>query len=98
MELEERKEAEKEKARLKEKLLQTQKMEALGTLTGGTAHDFNNLLQIMFGHAQMLLMNKDKIIPLPQPVIKADMYMAFSEKTKYTHLLPEINRLIIKFK
>ncbi len=41
---------------------------------------------------------KDKIIPLPQPVIKADMYMAFSEKTKYTDLLPEINRLIIKFK
>ena len=47
--------AEEERARIHDKMLQTQKLESLGVLAGGIAHDFNNLLTVIQGNASVAL-------------------------------------------
>ena len=50
--------------KLKEQLMQAQKMEAVGLLAGGVAHDFNNMLTVISGYNRMILDELSALDPL----------------------------------
>ncbi len=71
------KKAEEERVKLQSQLQQAQKMEAIGTFTGGVAHDFNNILSVLMGYASLLQMEIDKDNPLR---IYADQLVSSTKK------------------
>jgi PAS domain S-box-containing protein len=73
----ERKEAEAERKRLEEQLRQSQKMEAIGTLTGGVAHDFNNILTAIIGFSTLMKMKLADDDPLQ---VDIDNILAASDR------------------
>ena len=59
----------KEEKRLEKRLLQSQKMEAVGTLAGGVAHDLNNILSGLVSYPELLLMDIPEDSPLRKPIL-----------------------------
>ncbi len=91
---------------LEEKLRQSQRMEAVGQLTGGVAHDFNNLLGVIIGNAEVLqgiTKNDDKIRHNVESIIAAaergaaltQRLLAFSRQQTLAPKSVAINGLIV---
>lgn len=89
-----------------EQLQQSQKMDALGKLTGGISHDFNNMIGIILGYSELLQLTIDKKTPSHNHVneiIKAAMrsqkltskLLAFSRKSMQEESEININELIV---
>jgi len=66
-----RKEAEDTNVQLQNQLHLSQKMDALGKLTGGIAHDYNNMLGVVLGYAELLedlLVDKPRLVSYIQKI------------------------------
>jgi PAS domain S-box-containing protein len=58
-----------EQVRLRQRIQQMEKMEALGTLAGGIAHDFNNLLAVISINTDTVLMDMEEANTLRRPLL-----------------------------
>ena len=64
----EKKWAEEDQQKAKERLRKAEKMEAIGLMAGGVAHDLNNILSGVVSYPDMLLVQMDTSDPLYKPL------------------------------
>ena len=94
-----------ERKLLETRLLQTQKMECLGQMTGDIAHDFNNALTTIIGYNDVLLgllSPEDQRYDFVQETRKASEYavaltrqlLAFSRKQNHRPQVLDLNALV----
>jgi two-component system, cell cycle sensor histidine kinase and response regulator CckA len=63
-----------ERKRFQQELLQSQKIQSIGTLAGGVAHDFNNILAIILIYATLLersAENREKVVESSRAISRA---------------------------
>ncbi len=94
-----------EHKRLEAQLLQSQKMEAVGSLAGGIAHDFNNLLTVILGYSDTIVRKLDQDNPLREKVLEiqaagrraanlTSQLLAFSRKQILQPRILELNTVV----
>ena len=93
-----------ERERAEARLIQAQKMEAIGQLTGGVAHDFNNLLSVVVGSLDLMLRrcNDESVLKLARNALQAAerganltaQLLAFSRRQRLSPVALEINQVI----
>jgi len=70
-----RRRAEQEKERLEALLMESQRLESLGTLAGGIAHDFNNLLAGILGNVSLVRMTLPENDPKTERLKNVEDYV-----------------------
>lgn len=93
-----------ERERAEARLIQAQKMEAIGQLTGGIAHDFNNLLSVVVGSLDLVLRRSEDeaVLKLARNALKAaerganltGQLLAFSRRQRLSPVALDINTII----
>lgn len=93
-----------EENRLREQLLQAQKMEAIGRLAGGVAHDFNNLLTMILGNAELLVhkLERQPLQDFAREIVRAAsrageltrQLLSFSRKASVKATAVDVNAVI----
>lgn len=103
------KKTQKEKDKLREKLFQMQKMEAIATLSAGLAHQFNNVLCNIKGYSDLILMDIKDDNPIYNDVLSIknntahavklieDLYQ-FIQKRPSVYKPLDLNKLIINLR
>jgi PAS domain S-box-containing protein len=84
----ERLRSEEKQRNLQSQLLQSQKMEAVGSLAGGIAHDFNNILSVIIGNAELV---KLKLAPKHRAMKHIEEVISASDRAQ------ELVRQILAF-
>jgi two-component system, cell cycle sensor histidine kinase and response regulator CckA len=106
-EVRERQRTEDALRRSQEKLVQSEKLQAITQLAGGIAHEFNNLLAVMFGYLSLLETNLDVEDPrradLRRVADSADraalltrQLLAFSRHQRLSPQLVDLNTLVAR--
>lgn len=97
-----------ERRKLEQQLRESQRLEAVGHLTGGMAHDFNNLLTVILGNAELLaeeLVTDQRLLPFARMIGSAaqrgaeltQRLLAFARRQALEPETVDVNHLVSNF-